>query len=151
MNWTKNGEEIFPLNDTIIINCQYIKLPVFTNFNENSEISLLWLYEIYDSICNSYDNVLLSHKRVLIYSDLPHSVVEELNSLSRILRGYLISVGVNKYLPNINWVNMNPKSTTPECEYFICGIKEQKSNIEKFLSDREITRINNVPVDTDWN
>lgn len=138
--------------DYVIINCHKVQLPVYCNFDENSEISLIQLYEIYTSISNFFYDTFYSH---LTHSSrsaelLPYEVVSKLNALSTILMSYFETLGVYEYLPVIKWRNMNPHEDTPLCQYFYEEINKNAHDIKEKLEAKGVIYLPDVAIDTDW-
>ena len=150
MEWSNNGNDIYIKKYDFSINCDSVSFPVYANFNESSELSLIKLYMIYDDIVTFFVS-FMSTRHINSYSELPYCVVEKLNFISRLIINYLNAVGVDTYIPVVDWVNMNPKETTPYCEYFLESVVEQRAKVGDVLREKGIVYTKHTEKDTDWN
>ena len=151
---SENGEDIKVEVYETTINCNEIHLPVMTNYSDDSEQSIIQLREIYDKYINfmlmevrrKNDNALGDR-----FELLPYTIVDKLNKLSEILYNYLLAVGVCRFLPEHQIrVNIDPRSSTPQCQYMFEGFKEEFDKINSFLSNRGLYLDIPKNIDTDF-
>ena len=139
-----SGEEIELELYEITINCKEIRLPVMTNYDDISEMSVIQLRNIYEKYITFMESTFKLNglsSSCERFDILPYVVIDELNKLSEILYNYLLSIGVRKFMPKYykSAVNMDPMSSTPPCQYAFEEFKKALDNVDLFLKSRGLT------------
>ena len=92
-------------------------LPVYTELDESSELSLIELYNIYYKY-KEYLDYILDKNVTDRFEYVPWKFVNTLNVGADILISYLQKLGVRKYVIDVDGLkNMNPVESTPRIQY----------------------------------
>ena len=132
-------------------NCTDYKFPVIVNANENSEVVLIQLLNMYEEYAN-FINIVIGERRSL--EECPFCSIIRTNIVSIAFINYLSDCGFSKFAPDDNVLSMtdiSPFNVRPICEYIANNIKEKASEIKGFLLDRGVRRVTlDETADTDW-
>ena len=95
-----------------------VTFPIILSSNEDSELMMMHLVEIYDEYLHFVESKLENTKRHS-FSSMSYDTVKKLNRITSYLIGFLEKSGVVKYKPNVKeYKEADPRKASPFCSMF---------------------------------